>query len=298
MTDAERAPLKLDGKAVAAAIKQDLSRRVERLKAQGVEPGLGTILVGNDVGSHKYVAGKHKDCAEVGIASIAVELPETANEQEIIDAVERLNADPKCTGYIVQLPLPKGIDANKVIAHVDPAKDADGMHPANLGELVMHIDGRNPAPQPCTPRGIITLLNHYDIDLNGKDVCVVGRGITVGRTIGLMLTAKNVNATVTSCHTGTKNIQDHLRRADVIVAAVGRAGFVRPEDVKPGAVLVDVGVSRIYDEEAGRYRVRGDIDKTCHSLSSAYTPNPGGVGPMTRAMLLANVVEMAERQLD
>ncbi|WEV64666.1 bifunctional methylenetetrahydrofolate dehydrogenase/methenyltetrahydrofolate cyclohydrolase [Bifidobacterium sp. ESL0732] len=297
MAHEERTPLKLDGKAAAGAIKEDLRGRVEALKAQGVQPGLGTILVGDDVGSRKYVAGKHKDCAEVGIASIAVELPETASQQEIIDAVERLNADPKCTGYIVQLPLPKGVDTNEVIAHVDPAKDADGMHPANLGELVTHIDGRNPAPQPCTPRGIIVLLKHYGIDLKGKDVCVVGRGITVGRTIGLMLTAKDVNATVTLCHTGTTDIQKHLRQADIIVAAVGRAGFVKPEDVKPGAVLVDVGVSRVYDEEAERYRVRGDIDKTCHALSSAYTPNPGGVGPMTRAMLLANVVEMAERQI-
>lgn len=297
MADVQRTPLRLDGKAAAAAIKQDLRGRVERLRAQGVKPGLGTILVGNDVGSHKYVAGKHKDCAEVGIASIAVELPETAGEQEIIDAVERLNADPQCTGYIVQLPLPEGVDSNAVIAHVDPAKDADGMHPVNLGELVAHIDGGNPAPQPCTPRGIITLLKHYDIDLNGKDVCVIGRGITVGRTIGLMLTSKDVNATVTLCHTGTKDIGEHMRASDVVIAAVGRAGFVRPEDIKPGAVLVDVGVSRVYDEQAGRYRVRGDIDKACYALSSAYTPNPGGVGPMTRAMLLANVVEMAERKL-
>lgn len=297
MVDREQMPLRLDGTIAAAAVKEDLRRRVDVLRKKGVQPGLGTILVGDDIGSRKYVAGKHRDCAEVGIDSISVELSEDASEQEIIDEVERLNADAKCTGYIVQLPLPKDIDANKVIAHVDPTKDADGMHPANLGELVAHIDGANPAPQPCTPRGIVTLLEHYGIDLNGKDVCVLGRGITVGRTVGLMLTAKNVNATVTLCHTGTTDIAEHLRRADVIIAAVGRAGFVRPEYVKPGAVLVDVGVSRIYDGKAGKYRVLGDVDPLCYPHSSAYTPNPGGVGPMTRSMLLANVVETAERSL-
>lgn len=297
MVGEEQAPLRLEGTIAAAAIKEDLRHRVQALGERGVQPGLGTILVGDDIGSRKYVAGKHRDCAEVGIDSISVELPESASEQEVVNEVERLNADPKCTGYIVQLPLPKGMDVNNVIAHIDPAKDADGMHPTNLGELVAHIDGVNPAPQPCTPRGIVALLEYYGIGLDGKNVCVVGRGITVGRTVGLMLTAKNVNATVTLCHTGTTDIGEHLRRADVIIAAVGRAGFVRPEFVKPGAVLVDVGVSRIYDDKAGKYRVLGDVDPSCYPHSSAYTPNPGGVGPMTRSMLLANVVETAERSL-
>lgn len=288
---------KLDGRLVAAAIKEDLRSRVAKLREAGVEPGLGTVLVGDDEGSRKYVAGKHADCDEVGIRSIAVELPGSATQAQILGEVERLNADPACTGYIVQMPLPRGVDSNAVIECIDPAKDADGMHPYNLGQLVLHIDGVDPAPQPCTPRGIIELLAHYDVDLDGKEVCVLGRGITVGRTIGLMLTSRGVNATVTLCHTGTRDVHELMRRADVIVAAMGRSGFVKPEDVKPGAVLVDVGVSRVYDETVGRYRVKGDVDKACREVCAAYTPNPGGVGPMTRAMLLTNVVEMAERRV-
>lgn len=287
---------KIDGKMISARIKEDLARRVAALKQQGVEPGLGTILVGSDPGSVKYVAGKHADCAEIGVTSIKRELPADATFDQIAAAVNELNADPACTGYIVQLPLPKGIDENAVIDLIDPKKDADGMHPYNLGELVLHPRGEIVTPLPCTPRGVIELLGAYDIDLNGKEVCVLGRGITVGRTIGLMLTRKEVNATVTLCHTGTKDVRDHMRRADVIVAAMGSAAFVKPDDIKEGAVLVDVGVSRVFDEEAGRYRVRGDIDKACYEKASAYTPNPGGVGPMTRAMLLENVVEMAERR--
>lgn len=287
---------KIDGKMISARIKEDLARRVAALKQRGVEPGLGTILVGSDPGSVKYVAGKHADCAEIGVTSIKRELPADATFDQIAAAVNELNADPACTGYIVQLPLPKGIDENAVIDLIDPKKDADGMHPYNLGELVLHPRGEIVTPLPCTPRGVIELLGAYDIDLNGKEVCVLGRGITVGRTIGLMLTRKEVNATVTLCHTGTKDVRDHMRRADVIVAAMGSAAFVKPDDIKEGAVLVDVGVSRVFDEEAGRYRVRGDIDKACYEKASAYTPNPGGVGPMTRAMLLENVVEMAERR--
>ena len=281
---------------ISARIKEDLARRVAALKQRGVEPGLGTILVGSDPGSVKYVAGKHADCAEIGVTSIKRELPADATFDQIAAAVNELNADPACTGYIVQLPLPKGIDENAVIDLIDPKKDADGMHPYNLGELVLHPRGEIATPLPCTPRGVIELLGAYDIDLNGKEVCVLGRGITIGRTIGLMLTCKEVNATVTLCHTGTKDVRDHMRRADVIVAAMGSAAFVKPDDIKEGAVLVDVGVSRVFDEEAGRYRVRGDIDKACYEKASAYTPNPGGVGPMTRAMLLENVVEMAERR--
>ncbi len=287
---------KIDGKMISARIKEDLARRVAALKQRGVEPGLGTILVGSDPGSVKYVAGKHADCAEIGVTSIKRELPADATFDQIAAAVNELNADPACTGYIVQLPLPKGIDENAVIDLIDPKKDADGMHPYNLGELVLHPRGEIATPLPCTPRGVIELLGAYDIDLNGKEVCVLGRGITIGRTIGLMLTCKEVNATVTLCHTGTKDVRDHMRRADVIVAAMGSAAFVKPDDIKEGAVLVDVGVSRVFDEEAGRYRVRGDIDKACYEKASAYTPNPGGVGPMTRAMLLENVVEMAERR--
>lgn len=287
---------KIDGKMISSRIKEDFARRVAALKQRGVEPGLGTILVGSDPGSVKYVAGKHADCAEIGVTSIKRELPADATFDQIAAAVNELNADPACTGYIVQLPLPKGIDENAVIDLIDPKKDADGMHPYNLGELVLHPRGEIATPLPCTPRGVIELLGAYDIDLNGKEVCVLGRGITIGRTIGLMLTRKEVNATVTLCHTGTRDVRDHMRRADVIVAAMGSAAFVKPDDIKEGAVLVDVGVSRVFDEEAGRYRVRGDIDKACYEKASAYTPNPGGVGPMTRAMLLENVVEMAERR--
>lgn len=288
---------RIDGKKVAARTKADLAKRVELLKARGIQPGLGTILVGSDPGSVKYVAGKHADCAEIGVNSIKRELPENATFDQVADAVRQLNADPACTGYIVQLPLPRGIDENAIIDLIDPKKDADGMHPYNLGELVLHARGDITTPLPCTPRGVIELLRAYDIDLDGKEVCVLGRGITIGRTIGLLLTRKAVNATVTLCHTGTKDVRDHMRRADVIVAAMGVAGFVKPEDIKEGSILVDVGVSRVLDEESGRYKVKGDVDKACYEKAFAYTPNPGGVGPMTRAMLLQNVVEMAERQL-
>lgn len=289
--------VKIDGKMVSAQIKANLAERVASLKERGANPGLGTILVGSDPGSVKYVAGKHADCAEIGVNSIRKELPADATLEQIAEAVQELNADPACTGYIVQLPLPKGIDENAIIDLIDPKKDADGMHPYNLGELVLHARGDITTPLPCTPRGVIELLNAYDIDLDGKEVCVLGRGITIGRTVGLLLTRKAVNATVTLCHTGTKDVRKHMREADVIIAAMGSAGFVKPEDVKESAVLVDVGVSRVFDEEAGRYRVKGDVDKACYEKVSAYTPNPGGVGPMTRAMLLENVVEMAERQL-
>ena len=289
--------VKIDGKMVSARIKANLAERVASLKERGVDPGLGTILVGSDPGSVKYVAGKHADCAEIGVNSIKKELPADATFEQIAEAVQELNADPACTGYIVQLPLPKGIDENAIIDLIDPKKDADGMHPYNLGELVLHARGDITTPLPCTPRGVIELLNAYDINLDGKEVCVLGRGITIGRTVGLLLTRKAVNATVTLCHTGTKDVRKHMREADVIIAAMGSAGFIKPEDVKESAVLVDVGVSRVFDEEAGRYRVKGDVDKACYEKVSAYTPNPGGVGPMTRAMLLENVVEMAERQL-
>ncbi|MEE1295329.1 MAG: bifunctional methylenetetrahydrofolate dehydrogenase/methenyltetrahydrofolate cyclohydrolase [Bifidobacterium sp.] len=286
----------LDGKALAESVRRDLARRVERLRGMGVVPGLGTVLVGSDPGSMKYVAGKHRDCEQVGIASIRHELPADATQDEVLDVVRALNADDACTGYIVQLPLPRGIDQNAVIDAIDPAKDADGMHPWNLGQLVLHTDGDPGTPLPCTPHGVLMLLRHYGIDLDGAEVCVIGRGITIGRTIGLMLTRRDVNATVTLCHTGTRDVAACVARADVVVAAAGSAGFVTPDMVRPDAVLVDVGVSRVADPDTGRMRVRGDVDPGCYGKVRAYTPNPGGVGPMTRAMLLENVVAMAERR--
>ena len=265
---------KIDGKQIAAEIKTNLAERVNKLKAQGIQPGLGTLLVGEDPGSMKYVAGKHADCQEVGITSVKKELPADASFDDIAAAVRELNEDPACTGFIVQLPLPKGINENAIIDMIDPAKDADGMHPYNLGELVLHVRGDISTPLPCTPRGVLELLDAYDIDLNGKEVCVLGRGITIGRTIGLMLTRNAVNATVTLCHTGTRDVADHMRRADVIVAAMGSAGFVTPDKIKDGAVLVDVGVSRVYDEEAGRYRIKGDVDKAATTRPPPTPPTP------------------------
>lgn len=288
----------LDGRRVASEKKQQLAERVIELKRQGITPGLGTILVGDDPGSIRYVEGKHGDCAQIGITSLRCDLPASASQEEILQAVDAFNNDPACTGYIVQLPLPDGVDENRVLASVDPSKDADGLHPYNLGELVLHVNGEPfTTPLPCTPRGVLTLLNTYGIDLQGAEVCVVGRGITIGRTIGLMLTARGIDATVTLCHRKTRDLADHLRRADVIIAAVGSAHVITAQDIRPGAVLVDVGVSRVFDEQVGRYRVQGDFDPSCYAVASAYTPNPGGVGPMTRAMLLENVVEAAERQL-
>ena len=294
----------LDGKATAASIKEDLKARVARLRDAGIPVGLGTVLVGEDPGSLKYVAGKHKDCTEVGIDSIRIDLPESASQEEVLDAVLGLNGNPDCTGYIVQLPLPKHINQTEVINAIDPSKDADGLHPMNLGELVLHPHGDPGVPEPCTPKGIITLLRRYGIDLDGKNVCVIGRGVTVGRTIGLLLTRSDVNATVDLCHTGTVDLKEHVRRADVIVSCAGSAGLIKPDWLGDdadhnGVVLVDVGVSRKIDPETGKSRIRGDFDRDCWTdpRVRAYTPNPGGVGPMTRVMLLENVVDMAERRL-
>ena len=275
----------LDGKATAAEVKGDLADRVARLRDRGVVPGLGTVLVGDDPGSRAYVAGKHRDCAEVGIASLEVELPAHATQADVERAVDQLNEDPAWTGYIVQLPLPAGLDANAVLARMDPAKDADGLHPTNLGWLVL---GR-PAPLPCTPRGIVTLLRRYEVALAGADVVIVGRGVTVGRPLGLLLTRRAENATVTLCHTGTRDVQAHLRRADIIVAAAGVPGLVSPEVVRPGAAVLDVGITRT---ESG---LVGDVDPAVRAVAGFVAPMPGGVGPMTRAMLLTNVVEQAER---
>ena len=287
----------LDGTATAARIKAELTERVVALAARGVRPGLGTLLVGDDPGSRWYVAGKHKDCAEVGIASIREDLPATATQDEIEAAVRRLNEDPECTGFIVQLPLPKGIDANRVLELVDPDKDADGLHPTNLGRLVLRVNEPVTSPLPCTPRGIIDLLLRHDIDLHGADIVVIGRGVTVGRSIGLLLTRREINATVTLTHTGTVDLAEHTRNADVIIAAAGVPGIITAGIVKPGAVVVDVGVSRAVDPETGKSRVVGDVDPGVREVASWVSPNPGGVGPMTRAMLLSNVVDTAERLL-
>ncbi|MEE0940900.1 MAG: bifunctional methylenetetrahydrofolate dehydrogenase/methenyltetrahydrofolate cyclohydrolase [Bifidobacteriaceae bacterium] len=286
---------KLDGKAAAAQIKEELRVRIENLKKKGVKTGLGTLLVGNNPGSVRYVAGKHQDCEQVGIESIREELPENASFEDIAAAVKRLNENPSCTGFIVQLPLPKGIDENAIISLIDPDKDADGMHPYNLGRLVLSVSKTPDTPVPCTPHGIIELLDRNGISFENKSVCVVGRGITVGRTVGLLLTNRENNATVTLCHTRTPNLKERLLQADIIIAAAGSEYCIKPEFVKDGAVLVDVGVSRVWDEEREKYVIHGDIDPACRETASAYTPNPGGVGPMTRAMLLENVVRIAER---
>jgi methylenetetrahydrofolate dehydrogenase (NADP+)/methenyltetrahydrofolate cyclohydrolase len=285
----------LDGRAAAAAIKADLKLRVAALRERGIAPGLGTVLVGEDPGSVIYVNGKHRDCAEVGIASIRADLPEDATREQVLEAVDRLNRDPDCTGYIVQLPLPKHIDADAVIKAIDPAKDADGLHPANLGALVLNVNAPVATPLPCTPRGIYELIKRNGLDLKGKHVVILGRGITVGRSIGLLFTRREVNATVTLTHTGTRDLPELLRRADVIVAAAGVPGLVRAEDVKPGAVVIDVGVSRVPDPATGKSRIAGDVAPEAARVAGWISPNPGGVGPMTRAMLLANVVEAAER---
>lgn len=275
----------LDGKALASSIKADLATRTAALKARSITPGLGTVLVGDDPGSHSYVAGKHRDCSEVGIQSIRVDLPATATKSDVLAAIKDLNNAPECTGYIVQLPLPRGIDTQVILEAIDPAKDADGLHPMNLGRLVAGYD----APLPCTPRGIVALLNHYSISLNGAEVVVIGRGLTVGRPLGLLLSRKKENATVTLTHTGTKDLAAHTRRADIVVAAIGQSHFLTPEMIKPGAAVLDVGISRT---DAG---LLGDVHPDVMKVASYVAPMPGGVGPMTRAMLLTNVVDACER---
>ncbi len=275
----------LDGKALAASIKADLATRTAALKAKSITPGLGTVLVGDDPGSHSYVAGKHRDCGEVGIQSIRVDLPASATQRDVLAAIKDLNNAPECTGYIVQLPLPRGIDAQVILEAIDPAKDADGLHPMNLGRLVAGYE----APLPCTPRGIVALLNHYAIPLQGAEVVVIGRGLTVGRPLGLLLSRKQENATVTLTHTGTKDLSSHTRRADIVIAAIGQAYFLTAEMIKPGATVLDVGISRT---EAG---LLGDVHPDVMNVASHVAPMPGGVGPMTRAMLLTNVVDACER---
>ena len=275
----------LDGKALAATIKGRLAARVSALKANGIAPGLGTVLVGDDPGSISYVAGKHRDCQEVGINSIRVDLKADASQADVLAAIKDLNNAKECTGYIVQLPLPKGINTQVILESIDPAKDADGLHPINLGRLVSGFV----APLPCTPRGIVELINHYKIPLAGAEVVVIGRGLTVGRPLGLLLTRKQENATVTLTHTGTKDLLSHTKRADIVIAAIGSAHFLKASDVKQGAVVIDVGISRT---STG---LLGDVDPGVMEVASFVAPMPGGVGPMTRAMLLQNVVEACER---
>jgi methylenetetrahydrofolate dehydrogenase (NADP+)/methenyltetrahydrofolate cyclohydrolase len=275
----------LDGRALAASIKKDLSLRTATLTATGITPGLGTVLVGDDPGSHSYVGGKHRDCQEVGISSIRIDLPASATQSDVLAAVKDLNAARECTGYIVQLPLPAAIDTQVILEAIDPAKDADGLHPLNLGRLVAGYQ----APLPCTPRGIVELLNHYKVPLAGAEVVVIGRGLTVGRPLGLLLTRKKENATVTLTHTGTKDLIAHTRRADIVIAAIGQPHFLKAEMIKAGATVLDVGISRT---DAG---LVGDVDPSVFDVASFVAPMPGGVGPMTRAMLLMNVVEACER---
>jgi len=273
-----------DGKALAETIKAELKDRVSALAGHGVVPGLGTVLVGDDPGSRSYVRGKHRDCAQVGIASIQVELPASTSQEQLASVIAGLNTDPACTGYIVQLPLPGNLDDNAALALIDPDKDADGLHPVNLGNLVLGV----PGPLPCTPRGIVELLRRNGIGLNGAEVCIIGRGTTVGRPLGLLLMRKSENATVTLCHTGTVDLSRHTLEADVVVAAAGRPSLVTSEMIKPGAVCVDVGITRT---DAG---LVGDLDPSVYEVAGWVAPMPGGIGPMTRAMLLSNVVERAE----
>ena len=277
----------IDGKAVAAQIKAELAVRVAALRELGVVPGLGTVLVGADPGSQIYVAGKHRDCAQVGIESIRVDLPSDATPADLEAAIADLNANPACTGYIVQLPLPGHLDEHRALALIDPDKDADGLSPASLGKLVLN----EPGPLPCTPRAIVELLRRYDVPLAGAEVCIIGRGTTVGRPLSLLLTRKSENCTVTQCHTGTRDLASHTRVADIVIAAVGRPGMLHAGMVKPGAVVVDVGVTRVDGKPAG------DVAADVWDVASLVTPNPGGVGPMTRAMLLTNVVDRAEALL-
>ena len=285
----------LDGRACAKQIKAELTEAVATLAESGIVPGLGIVLVGEDPGSKWYVAGKHRDCAEVGIQSIRRDLPESVSQDELLAVIDELNNDDACTGYIVQLPLPDHIDTDTILEAIDPAKDADGLHPTNLGRLVLNVNSEITTPLPCTPRGVIELITRNGIELAGKHVVVIGRGVTVGRSIGALLTRREHNATVTLTHTGTRNLDELLAQADVIVAAAGAARIVKAEAVKPGAIVLDVGVSRETDPETGKSKIVGDVDPAVAEVASWVSPNPGGVGPMTRALLLKNVVDTAQR---
>ena len=287
---------KLDGVATAAAIKAELTERVAALAARGVVPGLGTLLVGDDPGSISYVAGKHRDCAEVGVESIRVDLPDTATQAEVLQAIDYLNKNDAVTGYIVQLPLPKGIDENACLEAIDPDKDADGLHPTNLGRLVLGVAGELTSPLPCTPAGVVELLQRAGVTIPGAHVAVVGRGLTVGRPLGLLLTRRGLDATVTLTHSRTPDLAAEVRRADIVVAAVGVPHLVKADWIKPGAAVLDVGVTRVGTTESGRAKLSGDVDPGVAEVAGWLSPNPGGVGPMTRALLVKNVVDAAERR--
>lgn len=289
--------VKLDGVATATAVKNELAVRIAQLRSQGIVPGLGTLLVGDDPGSKSYVAGKHRDCAEVGIQSVQVELPASATQADVMAAIRDLNSAREVTGYIVQLPLPAGLDEHAALEAIDPSKDADGLHPTNLGRLVLGIEGELRSPLPCTPAGIVEMLQRYDVPIRGKHVTVIGRGLTVGRPLGLLFTRKGLDATVTLTHSRTADLAAEVRRADIVVAAVGVPHLVQPDWIKPGAAVLDVGITRVEDETTGKGRLTGDVDPAVAEVAGHLSPNPGGVGPMTRAMLLANVVKAAELRL-
>jgi len=283
--------IKLDGLATAKAIKAELAERVIQLKQKGITPGLGTLLVGDDPGSHSYVAGKHRDCAQVGVDSIRVDLPGDASAADVRAAIRELNEAKEVTGYIIQLPLPMGLDSNEMLELIDPAKDADGLHPINLGKLVLGVSGELTSPLPCTPAGIIELLSRYEVPLHGAEVAIIGRGITVGRPLGLLMTRKGIDSTVTLLHSGSRDVEHAVKRADIVVAALGVAHFVQPEWIKPGAAVLDVGITRV--EGVDGASLVGDVDPRVAEVAGWLSPNPGGVGPMTRAMLVKNVVDRA-----
>jgi len=287
--------VRIDGVATAATVRSELVERIAALKARGIYPGLGTLLVGDDPGSHSYVGGKHKDSLELGIESVRVDLPAEATEDEVRAAILDLNANPAVTGYIIQLPLPAGIDENAMLELMDPAKDADGLHPTNLGRLVLGVQGELDSPLPCTPAGLVELLRRYDVPIAGQHVVVIGRGLTVGRPLGLLLTRKGLDATVTLAHSRTQNLADVVRQADIVVAAVGVPGLIKPDWVKPGAAVLDVGITRVINPDTGKAKLIGDVDPAVAEVAGFLSPVPGGVGPMTRAMLMSNVVEAAER---
>jgi methylenetetrahydrofolate dehydrogenase (NADP+)/methenyltetrahydrofolate cyclohydrolase len=286
--------IRLDGLATAKAIKAELAERVIALKQAGINPGLGTLLVGDDPGSHSYVSGKHRDCAEVGVESIRIDLPNSASAADVRAAIRDLNESRECTGYIVQLPLPFGIDTNEMLELIDPAKDADGLHPTNLGRLVLGVSGELTSPLPCTPAGIVELLNRYGVQTKGAEVAVIGRGVTVGRPLGLLMTRKGIDSTVTLLHSASRDLEHAVKRADIVVAALGVAHFVQPEWIKPGAAVLDVGITRVVGED-GKAKLVGDVAPGVEEIAGWLSPNPGGVGPMTRAMLVKNVVDSASR---
>ena len=287
--------VRMDGVTTATAVKNELVGRIGALKARGIHPGLGTLLVGSDPGSLSYVAGKHRDSVELGIESIRVDLPADATEDEVRSAIRDLNENPAVTGYIIQLPLPAGIDENAMLELMDPAKDADGLHPTNLGRLVLGVSGVLDSPLPCTPAGLVEMLRRYDVPIAGKHVVVIGRGLTVGRPLGLLLTNKGVDATVTLTHSRTVDLAGEVRRADIVIAAVGVPGLVKADWIKPGAAVLDVGITRVISPDTGKAKLLGDIDPGVAEVAAFLSPVPGGVGPMTRAMLMYNVVAAAER---